>query len=528
MATKRVNANLEVAGEVTAAGENLSQKIEYLEYLIPEAPLPLEGLEFESVSGGVRTGGLADDGVVEHYAYGLNPGDVGVGNIIRDASPTIFTLNSNRFDRANEGLLKLYINDTLIETMDLTDPGDENGYLYQTGNALERIEITIYNDFEPFKKGRARIYIGLNNADLVQGANRVRLVHEIDAAEHGSGELIIFYDTGAESPALSTNPAESLVTAPEPGSPVNLSGVKYLPSGVAVHVKVTATGIFVNTFHAQPVTLQGNEAGFVDQAVSYVAGGSGELSGYSDPPQVGEPFVVEKDITLNQGLFSLDARVRAAVRDPFSEATPVLVPRNDKLLVNTLSQQSTELLEKFTDEVYRLPLGAYDSIPGQITNQWDGASVLSNGNAQVAGALRYPETDFSSGYLPSTGQPNYSTGFTGEQQYIRAFRALNDPHNSGILKLVGLELSDIEPSGDVQVEIKLPGLTGWLDLGLPFDAGNFAGADGDGCRTSVDSDEFSWTAGAFSTADSGWMVLVRVTLKNSSAPALQEMQILGW
>ncbi len=528
MAVKRVNADLEVAGEVIAGGENLSRKIEYLEHLVPEAPLPLAGLEFENVAGGVQSGGLADDGVVDHYAYGLNAGDIGVGNIIRDSSPTILTLNSNRFDRADEGLLKLYINEELKETLDLTVAGDENGRLYQEGNALERIEITIYNDFEPFKKGHARIHIGLGGAGLQPGANKVRLVHEIEGAEHGSGELILFYDDGAASPALSTDPAQSLVTASEPGSPVTLSGVKYLPDGAAVHVKVTAAGVFVNTFHPQPLTLQGGEAGFADEDVAYVAGGNAELSGYSDPPQVGEPFVVEKDITLNQGLFSLDARVRAVVRDPFGETSPALVPRNDNLLVNTLPQQSTDLVEKFTDEVYRLPLGAYDSVPGQVTGQWDGASVLTNGNAQVAGALIYPQTDYSTGHLPATGQPDYSTGFSGEQRYIRAFRALNDPHNSGILKLVGLGLSDIEPSGDVKVEIKLPGLTGWLDLGLPFDAGSFTGAGGDGCRTASSEDEFSWTAGTFSTADSGCMVVVRVTLKNSLAPALQEMQMTSW
>ncbi len=36
------------------------------------------------------------------------------------SSPTILTLNSNRLDRANEGLLKLYLNDELKETMDMT------------------------------------------------------------------------------------------------------------------------------------------------------------------------------------------------------------------------------------------------------------------------------------------------------------------------------------------------------------------------------------------------------------------------
>lgn len=91
MATKKVNADLEVTGEVSAAGENLSQKVEYLEYLVPEAPLTLEGLEFENVSGGVQSAGLADDGVVDHYAYNLSPGDVGVGNIIRDSLPIILT-----------------------------------------------------------------------------------------------------------------------------------------------------------------------------------------------------------------------------------------------------------------------------------------------------------------------------------------------------------------------------------------------------------------------------------------------------
>ena len=92
MAVKRVNADLEVAGEVIAAGENLSRKIEYLEHLVPEAPLPLAGLEFENVAGGVRSGGLADDGVVDHYAYGLSPGDVGVGK----PNPRIYEIMLSR------------------------------------------------------------------------------------------------------------------------------------------------------------------------------------------------------------------------------------------------------------------------------------------------------------------------------------------------------------------------------------------------------------------------------------------------
>ena len=110
MATKRVNADLEVAGEVISNGENLNQKIDYLEYLLPEAPLPLDSMEFEAgqVSGGVQAAGLADD-PDSSYDFDMTAGDQDVPNVINDSTPQIVTFNSNRFERANEGLMKLLI-----------------------------------------------------------------------------------------------------------------------------------------------------------------------------------------------------------------------------------------------------------------------------------------------------------------------------------------------------------------------------------------------------------------------------------
>jgi hypothetical protein len=321
----------------------------------------------------------------------------------------------------------------------------------------------------------------------------------------------------------------SLLSASDPASPARLSGVRYLPAGAPVHVKVTAEHTFEIAFHSQPVTIRGGQAGFTDQNVNFVAGGSTELSGYSDPPESDETFVVEKDISLASGFFSRDARVTAVARDPFSASSAIDIPRQNgrALLVNTKTQESTDLIEKFTDEKYRLPVGAFDTVPGAITDQWTSASPLSTGDVEVGGALRYPQTNYTQGFIPQAGQPDYS-GFTGDKVYCRAFRDLNDPHNSGILKLVGLVLANIQSGGQVKVELKLPGLTGWLDLGKPFDAGTFTGADGDGCRTSASGDEFSWSAGANSTALSGWMVVVRVTLKSAAAPLVTEMRLLGW
>ena len=530
MAKKRVNADLEVVGEVTAAGENLNAKLALLDNLLPEPPLPLNGLEFEAgqVNGGAQMANLALDAGAA-YEYGLAAGNLNVPNVIRDSAARLLTVNSDRFDRADEGQMKLFLNGTLRESLDLTQTGDAGGHLREAGHALERIEIVAHNGFAPYPRGRMRIYLGVNGCVLRSGANRIRLEHEIGGALHGSGELTLFYDAGSNAPSLSMDPLQSLVSANDPGAPVYLSGVRYFPAGAPLHLKVTAQKVFETAFPAAPLTLRGEQAGFVNQDISYVPGGNGELSGYSLPPESDEPFIVEKDVVLESGYFTRDARVSAVIRDPFEASAPVFIPNQDgkTILVNSSPQQSTELLEKFTDEHYRLPAGAYDSLPNPISGQWNSANGLPSGAAEVGGGLRYPQNNYSQGFIPSSGQPDYS-GRSGEVTYYRAFRDLNDPHNSGILKLTGLTLSDIQAEGQVKVEIKLPGRTGWLDVGKPFDAGSFAGADGDGCRTAASGDEFSWTAGVNSTALSGWMIVVRVTLKSAAAPLVTEMRLLGW
>jgi hypothetical protein len=82
-------------------------------------------------------------------------------------------------------------------------------------------------------------------------------------------------------------------------------------------------------------------------------------------------------------------------------------------------------------------------------------------------------------------------------------------------------------SGNVNVEIKLPTQTGWLDLGTDYVQATFTGADGDGCKTAQSGDDWSWTAGSFSTADSGNMVIVRITIRVNSEN-LTQVRERGW
>ena len=115
---------------------------------------------------------------------------------------------------------------------------------------------------------------------------------------------------------------------------------------------------------------------------------------------------------------------------------------------------------------------------------------------------------------------NY-TGFTGDQVYYRAIYAAS-AHSSGILELIGLVNTDILQvgSGNVNVEIKLPTQTGWMDLGKAYDSGTFNWSDGDGCQVSQSGSTWGWTSTTKSTYDSGYMIIVRITLRTAIKPIM--------
>jgi len=68
----------------------------------------------------------------------------------------------------------------------------------------------------------------------------------------------------------------------------------------------------------------------------------------------------------------------------------------------------------------------------------------------------------------------------------------------------------------LNVFIKLPTQTGWLDAGTMYSAATFTGIDNDGCQVSKSGNLYTLTFGTFSTANSGWMIIVKVVLQSSS------------
>jgi hypothetical protein len=109
------------------------------------------------------------------------------------------------------------------------------------------------------------------------------------------------------------------------------------------------------------------------------------------------------------------------------------------------------------------------------------------------GVLVYPQEDYNTGYLPASGQlvwnqPDYST-LSGDREYIRLFHI---PAGEGQpfvrIQLVGLTLEDFvwDPgnSRGIQLYVKVPGQTTWMNIGRPDGDGpskQDAFSDGAGC-----------------------------------------------
>jgi hypothetical protein len=257
--------------------------------------------------------------------------------------------------------------------------------------------------------------------------------------------------------------------------------------------------------------------------------------------------ITNKAITITDANdATTDLLFRARGRDPYSSAysyTNQTSP-TPRRLYHGWPTSATELVEAFVDEKYRLPDGGsidYDLIPADIDDVWDSTIDLADGEAALFNErLRFPTTcgnwsgEILNRYDPNAAsQPDYSGYGTTECVYYRAFRESGNAANSGNLKFrgedgavggssIGIDMIGAmdDAGAKVRVEIKLPSQSGWLDLGKNFPVG-FTGADGEGCLADtpyISGSDVIWpySSGTLSTANSGYMIIVRIRLRDTA------------
>lgn len=386
------------------------------------------------------------------------------------------------------------------------------GVLYPYEDYLE--------DFQTFQLARADITVDLTN--FANEAVTVEVVHyktedafnavSTNADDlHGIVDLAalyspsnsattFFYDDGTGDAlsitSSSYSPGSGTTT---PASAIQLSGVTYYGSSDSFDLDVDAEGMWDNAFLEFGMEFRPWNTDDVDaKDYNYQ---QYDTSGFEPDGDSAVLSVTDQDI----------------ITDRIGEATPV-VRINDTTnasVSNTFNSltylwaysgvvPSTDVFEKFTDESIRYPRNTALTatiLPDGTGTTFDSTqNIADTGELQVGGidntgdfanapggSLKYPDTDYTTGYAPSGGQPDYS-GISYDGVYLRSFD-MGDSILTGVFTITGdpISASLLEDfqwddsanfeghSNGVKIEIAPSGLvSSWQDLGREFGDGNGA------------------------------------------------------
>lgn len=534
-----------------------------MSYLAPATAQSMQGLAIDAVTSvPVFSGKVAD---VTGHAAGYFKNGLPAGSSYSFITKTqAFTLTTHNtgdattgFSDADKGILVLNINNAgtiTTSTFNLGVAFDEGyrttaqGVTYDgyAGSATPPLlvvdahsqiySIAAFNHFPLWQKGVARI----TNTTLAPGYNYFSYTHTVGSSTRVSNLFEVFYDNGASNPTFPSTPTLAVSGS---GNINYLSGIKFLTTGDSLQLQATINNAFVNTYLQAPLSysfsvgIPTTPGDISDPSITVGPTGSSIAPNSTDHITINRVFNIT---TLNQQ--SVNQIATITYSNIYGNTFVASSPSNN-ILINTYNTHaSTNTTESFVDEVYRLvpdinggtgAAAAYPNdyvgippvIPAAFGNPgyWDATAILTNGNAQSFNAqLVYPTQNFTAGYAPAqNGGANYSgfnnTNSHNGQVYYRAMYSPGNPRSTGTLTIGGIVLTDLTQfSPNIKVEIKLPSVTGWLDLSLPFNNGIFNGTTGQGCRTGNSGNSFGWSVGAFTTGTSGFMYILRITLFNTS------------
>jgi hypothetical protein len=507
----------QTGGSVSDAIDDIN---EILTDLAPAAPPVLSSATL-SVSATVYSGKVPN-GLNSNWSQ-ATPGST-ISVIITNS----FTVTTSGFGPGDQGILELEHNDTVKASIDIAANFQEarrsttqdltqwdiqgagspitDGVVSFTGGNYRIVSDGIYNSFKRWQSIVARL---TSTSLLVEGYDKLRFIQVLTSNSIKMWE--IYYDNDVTNPSFSGTPGIVENTA----SYSWLSGIRYYGLGSTFDISYIGLDCFKKTYHTSQVSY------YSMPGLSTVTRNPPAIPTYTDSFSVSDV-----NVALNTAsVINIDARLSVGLRDPYGN-NPTAQSTSEKRLVNTYSTVSDAKHEYFKDEHYRLLSGTYSTIPGSVVGQWDSTAALVSGQAQCYNSqLVYPTINFTTGYLPTQTGRNYSS-FTGDQEYYRAFVDTNNPRSSIIITISGSSVSTAG-IGDLNVFIKLPTQTGWLDAGKMFSGPTFTGVDGDGCLISQSSGSYSLTFGTFSTANSGWMIIMKIILKTTSG-VVTSLIVTSW
>jgi hypothetical protein len=416
---------------------------------------------------------------------------------------------SKAFGNGDTGELRLYVNNTLIHSINLSSagigagsPGAGTGtHLNANGSGFINLSsagsayLSTSVEFPAFKHRTGKYQIGV--ADQRRGWNYARVVHVVGATQYQTNYVEWINDD--DSSTLQASGGSLSFTGD--GS-TKLSGVEYY-NAASLSYNVKIYNHYKYVYDLSNVTLTATNTSnaasnlyysFPSQSKSTIDISAGE--NHTKVLNVSSQSNLIADYFLN-GSVEVGVNVSHPLKASIVNGGRYSV---SQILIYKLTNTSSNLIETFRAENYRLKAGSYDTqaAVADSANSWD-SSIHMLSTAGYSDGLQFynqllvsPKNTVNGGNFlgmshgPS-GNPNYST-ITGTRTFYRKF--LNSTGVSQYdlsLSLNGsstiVDSSTSLNASRIKLSVKIPGKTGWMDVALPYVFGASYG-DGSGLHTS--------------------------------------------
>lgn len=530
--------------------QSFINRVEDLENLLPTAPAVQEinGLSGQSAklsfgSSNTITGvtNVPGEDVNDVFAPSGNRrgvvGDTGVtvdGRINPNVSSTD-NHDAQIFGDAETGVLKLIVNGSELTGVeaDLDSTSSAiNTVTNGTGFDLSAADPLTFADGSNFTSESQRSGTWqVDQADLQSGYNEILVRHEDDTGTLLGETQVITYVLDDDTDA--TGLANEVLDSFNGSGARFLSGVEYFTSATGSY-SITISNIYKNTY------ATGNAIRYTTTNTNLADQNIPELSGSQDETKI---INLNKQPSVSQDrLFGGGMSVSVEVLDPINSDVTSSGATNFDILLDQAPNLETDLKNAFTRETYRFPSNKnFDNNLGN--NQWDSTKELfdtgdlgyNNGLQVVRGNLEYPNEDFSQYVNAPSGNPDYTSGVSGKRNYFGFF---TDPTGTSSFALTVLGNGTLVNTGNesagtdqVSISIKLPGLTGWLDVNKDFETGQLSDGDGaffesNGANQFIGSgSNIGLTTGATNTSNSFDKLYYRVISAENWTGNITEMSI---
>ena len=396
----------------------------------------------------------------------------------------------NAFGDANSGTLKLFVNGSLIHSLDLSsftgsgNPGSGTALSVNAdGSGFTNLSMTSNAKFadgtalDLFKHRTGRYTINTPSQRL--GWNYANVVHTLSSGNVSTNYVEWIND--ADNNLL--NAAGSVFDTLTMTGDVRLSGVKYHAGGSAQY-RVRVTNAYKNVYSTSNITFTTANCSISSQVMPSAANNENKVLHLTGSATINANSLLNESITSA-------VNVPHPLKSNLSSGGPQSIPG---ILMWAYSNSSTVLSETFRRENYRLISGSYtsQSTVTNYNNTWDSTVHVSGSNAYSDGLIFYNQRLYSPNQGANNGNfsgitngpssnVNYSSITSGQRTFFRYFQ-----NNSGGSK-TGFSLT-IQGSGTIvpnstsfnssrlKVYAKLPATnssqeTGFMDLATAFSTG---------------------------------------------------------